>query len=284
MMWRVSYECNRQDDLNELDYYMSNALVQMRDLCLAMKFVLPNIETMAEDRLVLATLKSNICFTPDRKDTAGELLMDDQHQYYITSLKGVNDICAKAGTMAQSEGCVGIILKKLMGGGTPIVKQLDDPKYRGYLAVNAAAVDDGALFTRDENAILTFLNNDIIKGTVHLAGPPLWKIGFNENEVVFVPKVLARITDPMVMLLPNCKTLKGDHGNVPEFNRALLQLEASKVVCYRELLTENGQSTSFPYSTSSMVAVHCPVPKTGALRVNRAGLLDDARIFGTAYT
>jgi hypothetical protein len=287
MMWRVSYECNQQTTHNDLDYYMSNALVQMKDLCLAMKFVLPNIETLAEDRLVLATLKSNICFTPDRKDhpvDPGELIMDDQHQYYITSLKGVNDICARAGTMAQSEGCVGIILKKLMGGGTPIVKQLNDPKYRGHLAVSAAAVDDGVLFTQDEHAILTFLNNDIIKGTVHTAGPPLWKIGFNENEVVFVPKVLSRITNPAGMLLPNCKTLKGDHGNVPEFNRALLQLEASKVICYRSLISENGKSTPYPYATSCKIAVHCPVAKSGALRVNRAGLMDDARIFGTAYT
>tara|TARA_B110000971_G_C20032364_1_gene512106 strand:- start:2400 stop:4181 length:1782 start_codon:yes stop_codon:yes gene_type:complete len=286
MMWRVSYECNRQTELNELDYYMANALVQMKDLCAAMTQTLPNIETMAEDAVVLATLKNEICFLPDTYDDPGKLITCEQNRYYITACRGINDICAKAGSMAQSEGCIGIIVRKLLTGATPVLKQLqDDPRYRNHYAVLKTAVDDAILFTRDEHAILTFLNNDIIKAAT---GPKLYHIGWQENEVIFPANVLMRIKEPpnpaINPLLPNCRTLKGEHGNVPEFRRALLQLEASGVVSYRSLVDLHGKATLSPYHSvhNASVDVHADLDRR-QVRVDRNGLMDDNRIFGSVY-
>jgi hypothetical protein len=286
MMWRVSYECNRQTDLTELEYYMANSLVQMKDLCLAMTSLLPNIETMAEDAIVLATLKSEICFAPCKKDLGeiGKLITDDANRYYITNLKSVGDICARAGALSQSENIITIIVRKLSNTpGIPILKTLDDANYRGHYAVLKTAVDDGEIFSRDEQAIITFLKHDIIGSDTK--GNKMWLVGYNENEVVFTKAVLHRFLHPYstTAILPDSPTLRGNHGNVPEFERALMQLEASGVVSYREHLDQYGKPSTHPHTKVQRGTHWVPAAIEHAVRVDRAGLLDDARMFGLQY-
>lgn len=261
-------------------FMLANAVVSAEATLLAWYDIIGLTDTRREEAELLTVLKSRILDSDGELGWAPKTGQDGNSQYYVTSIRGGDDLAAGCPNLGSS--IVASVLPKLEyatsdGDSNPRVKRDLSKDFKGHFMISKDAANNPNCLTSTQDAILTFLANVISKPEWAPAeGRRDWYAEVKANgeetgNIVFSKRVLDTIMGGIM--------LSAVSGQMPPWGHVfndIVQSErmiAMEMFASAELFEYRGESAMS--DKSATVARPCNAALPGATRLAAArGLYD----------